>query len=341
VPMQVLTTNDDGPRQVPRDTGPEAGATIEAIVRDIDQDRPDLVVSYGGGPVGRALRAEFDRRKLPVVYRVVNHGYANADFFRGVAGILTCSRYLAHFYEAKFGIPFTAIHPPIDRARIRASNRTAPKYLTFVSPMMAKGVVLAAAVFAELAKSRPDIPPLVVLGRGQMGTFPARRVALTPIDHLHVMETTPDPRQFLAETKVLLMPSLDEPAGRVAAEAMLNGIPVLAARAAGLVEVVGGAGVSLDLPDTVAFGEKRAPTSKEIEPWVRAIVRLWDDAAHYEERSATASLRGELFTQETLGPAYVKFFEGVVGRPFVPRKETEPRSAVAPETKGTIKAFRF
>ena len=30
------------------------------------------------------------------------------------------------------------------------------------------------------------------------------------------------------------------------------------------------------------------PTAEEVEPWVEAIVRLWDDPALYEEQSAKA-----------------------------------------------------
>ena len=48
------------------------------------------------------------------------------------------------------------------------------------------------------------------------------------------MPNTPDPREFYAVTKLLLMPSLWRTPGLVAMEAMLNGIPVLASNRGGL-----------------------------------------------------------------------------------------------------------
>ena len=48
------------------------------------------------------------------------------------------------------------------------------------------------------------------------------------------LPTTPHPRDFYAVSKILLMPSLLEPAGLVAMEGMFNGIPVLAGKRGGL-----------------------------------------------------------------------------------------------------------
>ena len=60
-----------------------------------------------------------------------------------------------------------------------------------------------------------------------------------------MMPFTPDPRAFYptvySMTRLLLMPSLwNESFGLVAAEAMLNGIPVLASNRRALTETVGG-----------------------------------------------------------------------------------------------------
>jgi hypothetical protein len=63
------------------------------------------------------------------------------------------------------------------------------------------------------------------------------------------MPAMPDPRKFYAQTKLLLMPSIEpETFGLVAAEAMMNGIPVLASKAGALPEVVGDAGFLFDVP---------------------------------------------------------------------------------------------
>ncbi len=49
------------------------------------------------------------------------------------------------------------------------------------------------------------------------------------------------PREYFALTRMLLVPSVwEEPFGRVAAEAMVNGIPAIVSNRGALPEVVGG-----------------------------------------------------------------------------------------------------
>ena len=60
---------------------------------------------------------------------------------------------------------------------------------------------------------------------------------------------TPRPADFFALTKILLVPSLfPEPFGRVAAEALINGIPPLVSDRGALPETVAGAGRVLPFP---------------------------------------------------------------------------------------------
>jgi glycosyltransferase involved in cell wall biosynthesis len=63
------------------------------------------------------------------------------------------------------------------------------------------------------------------------------------------MANTPDPRDFYRVSRLVLMPSLwDESFGRVAAEALVNGLPVLASRRGALPEVLAQAGFLFDVP---------------------------------------------------------------------------------------------
>lgn len=76
----------------------------------------------------------------------------------------------------------------------------------------------------------------------------------------------------------LLVPSIWEEAyGRVATEAQVSGIPVIASNRGGLPEAVGPGSILID-PD--------AP----IEEWVAATKRLWEDSQYYEQLSAAATV---------------------------------------------------
>ena len=92
-------------------------------------------------------------------------------------------------------------------------------------------------VFARIAEQlgarRPDIPLLVVEGRGGADWLGQVRLDLSHLKNLHVMANTPDPRDFYRVSRIILMPSLcRESFGRIAAEAQINGIPVLASNRA-------------------------------------------------------------------------------------------------------------
>jgi hypothetical protein len=90
------------------------------------------------------------------------------------------------------------------------------------------------------------------------------------------MANTPDPRDFYRVSRAVLMPSLwRESLGRVAIEAMANGIPVLASDRGALPETLGNAGFVFTIPDRCAPASMVIPTSHEVAPWVATIERLW------------------------------------------------------------------
>ena len=136
------------------------------------------------------------------------------------------------------------------------------------------------------------------------------------------MPNTPDPRQFYAVTKLLLMPSLMENAGFVAMEAMTNGIPVLASNRGGLPETIGNCphpnplpkgegtcgGFLFDIPARYTPATRDLPTAEEVEPWVETIIRLWDDPAEYERWSQAAWERAKQWHPDRLAPVYREFF---------------------------------
>ena len=178
---------------------------------------------------------------------------------------------------------------PLGKRELRdaeAENRT--KYVTFVNPSPLKGVFIFARIAAELARRRPEIPLLVVEGRERMASLPALGIDLRGLMNLRIMPNTPDARQFLAATKLLLMPSLMENAALVAMEAMFNGIPVLASNRGGLPETVGDAGFLFDIPARYTPETRDLPTAEEVEPWVETIIRLWDDPPEYDRWSRAA-----------------------------------------------------
>jgi glycosyltransferase involved in cell wall biosynthesis len=144
---------------------------------------------------------------------------------------------------------------------------------TFVNPLPAKGLDIVLA----LAAGRPDIPFEFVeswpLRPAEEASLAAR---LATLPNVTLTRRCSDMREVYGRCRVLLAPSRwIESWGRVASEAQISGIPVIAARRGGLPEAVGPGGILVD-PD--------APLSA----WEAALATLWDDPAAHRRYEAAA-----------------------------------------------------
>ncbi|ATY11577.1 group 1 glycosyl transferase [Amycolatopsis sp. AA4] len=136
-------------------------------------------------------------------------------------------------------------------------------------------------LFHGLAAQMPNTPFLGVEGaHGEQLPSPG-------MPNVVRIPTVQDMREVWKRTRVLLVPSAYESYGMVAAEACVNGIPVIAASTPGLRECLGDAGIFLD---------RRYP-----EVWADVLHLLLTDEDAYRERSERVRLRGaELAVQTTV-----------------------------------------
>jgi glycosyltransferase involved in cell wall biosynthesis len=111
------------------------------------------------------------------------------------------------------------------------------------------------------------------------------------------------------------MPSVGrESFGRVAAEAMLNGIPVVASDRGALPEVVGRGGVCLPLPGHITPETRLAPTATEVAPWVDAVLRLWDDPLAYTAAATAARTAAAAWHPDVVVPRWEAFLTALAER---------------------------
>jgi glycosyltransferase involved in cell wall biosynthesis len=118
----------------------------------------------------------------------------------------------------------------------------------------------------------------------------------------------------------VLMPSLWwESFPRVAAEALINGIPVLGSRRGGLPETLEEAGFLFDVPERYTPQSRLVPTAEEVAPWVDTIIRLWDDDVFYAQERRRCLAAAEAWRPERLLPRFEEFFATVLpshSRPY-------------------------
>ncbi|MCL4203359.1 MAG: glycosyltransferase [Pirellulaceae bacterium] len=303
----------------------EASQYLALLDGTFEEFRPDVLLTYGAHPLVREVLRRARRRGVSTVFTVRNYGYEDRRWFEHVDHVLTNSPFLTRYYERAIGLRSTPIESPIAWSEADAGLAFQPAGpagkpvlpgagLTFVNPSLHKGAALFARLADMLGTRRPDIPISVVQSAADgavLGRFP--EVDLSRYSQIAFRPATAKPAEFLARTKLLLVPSVfAEPFGRVAVEAMLNGIPPLVSDRGALQETVRGAGCVLPVPPWLMPTTARLPSPAEVQPWFDAVCRLWDDLLRYARASAAARSAAELHYGETaLKRRYCAYFSSV------------------------------
>jgi glycosyltransferase involved in cell wall biosynthesis len=295
----------------------EQEAFLAACDHFLKESRPDLVWTYGGDPSAYAIQRLAKRLDIPVLFALHNFSYFDPVAFVATDYVLVFSEFSRQYYWDSIRLACQKFPLVVDPQRVEVAEWK-PEYVTFVNPEPRKGVFVFARIAESLFQRRPDIPLLVVEGIAKRHWLPQLGIDFSRMTNLRIVPTTPNPRDFYAVSKILLMPSLMEPAGLVAMEGMFNGIPVLAGKRGGLTEIVGDGGFLFEIPGRCTAESRAAPTAEEVEPWVETIIRLWDNSAYFDKWSQAARRRGQLWHPDTLKPVYREFFENVFVQPAPP-----------------------
>ena len=296
-------------------TPAEAAAFGAVASAAIGAFRPDVVLTYGGDPASREARERARAAGARVVFRLHNFAYRSPAAFEGCAAVVVPSALSQSRHRASLGIEAVVLPSAIDPARVVAPVHE-PRYLTFVNPDPAKGVFWFTRIAEVLGRTRPDVPMLVVEGRAGVDWLGRCGVDLTGVRTIHRMRNTPDPRAFYRVSKLVLMPSLwDESFGRVAAEAMMNGIPVIASDRGALPEVIGDGGLTLPIPPRFTPESRFAPAADEVAPWVERVVQLWDDGAAYAAAVDRARDRSRCWNSPVILGQWEQFLRDLNCRP--------------------------
>jgi len=140
------------------------------------------------------------------------------------------SRYLADFVAEQLGTPVTPVNFPLLLPKTTRVMCDRQGSIAMFNPSPIKGV----SIFLDVAKALPSEKFLAV---AMWATRKVDRDALGQQPNITIAEPVADVREFFAETRVLLVPSLwPEPFGLVVVEAMLCGCPVVASDIGGIPE---------------------------------------------------------------------------------------------------------
>lgn len=308
VAFEILDTGTAGVIDWEKPHGRAFTSRLEAA---IDAFHPDILFTFTASPNDRGRNGYARRKGARIVFALRHSQYFDAALLRTMDTIMTPCQFTTDQCLAVSGLPSTPMPVPLDWDLVLSEERD-PIFSLIVNPGIEKGLMLIVRLADELGKRRPDIPLLIVESRSGTGHL-LKAAAAGGIDlaqHENIMISGPvaAPKHLFTPAKVLLMPSLDEQAGRTAAEALVNGVPPIVSNRGGLAETAGDGGIVVDIPEPITTALKVPVETSVIEPWLALIERFEDDAAFLAEWSKRARASADRFHPSRLAPLYADFF---------------------------------
>jgi glycosyltransferase involved in cell wall biosynthesis len=323
VPVTLLLTRHNDESRPDRGETAQYLGLLDGLLSDF---APDQMIACNGHPMILEAMARARRRGVTTAFAVRGFGYYDPRYFADVDHAFTCSQFLTDHYRERVGLVSTPLEPPIEWTSVLASAESRA-FVTFVNPSPHKGLLLFARLADMLGSRRPDIPILVVQSGhsgGSLNAIPGLDFGRYP--QIMAAPPVPAPADYFALTRILVVPSVwEEPFGRVAAEAMMNGIPPLVSERGSLPHVIGGdfseggGGRVLPIPEWMTAKTTKLPSEQEIEPWYEAVCALWDTPAIYEATAVRArQIAADRYSERVSRQKHVDYFTSLKpgGHPF-------------------------
>ena len=332
-PVTLLMTRHNDESRPDRREAAQYGSICSRLMEEF---APTHLIACNAHPMIRSAMSHARARGITTAFAVRGFGYDEPEYFEHVDHAFTCSEFLTGVYRDRIGLDSTPLEPPIDWSTVTAPA-DARAFVTFVHPSPHKGLMLFARLADMLGSRRPDIPILVVQsGRsgGALNAIPGIDFARYP--QIMAAPAVPYPSDYFALTRILLVPSVwEEPFGRVAAEAMINGIPPIVGNRGSLPHVVGGdyssggGGCVLPIPEWITYQSATLPTERELEPWFDAVCALWDDPALYRAVAGRAREIAQIrYAEPVSRRRHLEYFTSLRPRhaPIAARPHRDPPS---------------
>lgn len=311
--------------------------------------RPDIVLASTDDPAQLLLEAALRSKDARVVYLAratlaVPFGpdcafpsEAKTARIRAADAVVGVSRYVADYIRRHAGID--AVHVPIS---LLESREVPPvggsrEFVTLVNPCAVKGI----SIFLALADVFPRTAFAAV---PTWGTNRQDCAALAARPNITLLEPVDDIGVLLARTRVLLAPSLwAEARSRIVLEAMLRGVPVMAADVGGIPEAKMGVPYLLPVNPIVKYraelDEQMVPVAEvppqNIAPWRETLERLLTDERHYGEIAKQSRAAAMAYAAGLSVEPFEQLLAGLLERPKRqrPARPAPASGALSPERR--------
>jgi glycosyltransferase involved in cell wall biosynthesis len=257
---------------------------------------------------------------------------------RRAAGILAPSRYVRDYILRWGALQAEVLQPPTyGSGPFPDYGNFDHGFVTLINASQIKGV----CILEELARARPGVEFAAV---PTWATTTGDLTRLSALRNLRLLPPSENIDTILAETRVLLVPSLwGEAFGRIAVEGMLRGIPVLASDIGGLPEAKLGIDYLLPVRPIRSYSmrpdERGLPIpdvpQQAVAPWLEALDRVLSDREHYGQLSHASRAAAMNFVSSlTIAPCEDFLHRLAADQPIVPapsREAYKPSTAISRE----------
>ena len=258
---------------------------------------------------------------------------AKTERIRACDAVVGVSQYVADYIRKYAGID--AVHVPISLMEPEdwpELGRFDNEFVTLVNPCAVKGHLDLPGAGRRIPGNalsppcRPGAPTSRIARRSRRGRTCA---CSPPVDDINLL---------LARTRVLLVPSLwAEARSRIVLEAMLRGVPVMAANVGGIPEAKMGVPYLLPVRPIEKYetrlDEQMVPVAQvpeqDIAPWREALARLLTDRAHYEEISRQSRAAALEYAKQLHAGHFEKILLG--------RRRNNPRALRRPRPRPVLR----
>lgn len=296
--------------------------------------RPSVVLTYGGEFL-KPLLSKVQQMGARTVFYVANAAYAQqAHFaFRFIDNFLVPSQAMADLYlhqkQIQAQVLGNVVDAPMDgqlNLSVQRLATRASRYVTMINPSPEKGGLFFLNLVARALTEAPHLRFRVVESRWDRARWAAQGAEIEKLSNLEWHPFTTDMSQIFEEAAVLLVPSLwFEASGRVVAEALLSGLPVLAMKSGGIPEQLNGGGFLFDVPANMAENFAAAPPPEALAKWMQFIRVLMNDDKIYGQAVQLALTAAQKHQRSVREAEVVRVFDQMQQQPLIASIGNDPR----------------
>ncbi len=249
---------------------------IKELYAQIRDFKPDIIggqLDWGEEVFGEIRNIDIPKIFLIKLVNFLEEGFPK-DMFKlfPIDIVFAGSKYVQAIFWESFKKSSILSYPLINLSKYKV-KKNSRRYITMINYRQPKGK----EIFKKIAQLLPSKKFLAIRGwiPVEDKAYPAHKEG-----NITISGPYKDIREVYSKTKLLLVPSIcKETFGRVALEAAVNGIPVIASKIGGLPEAVGGGGLLIN-------------NYLDEKVWVKKISKF-EDTKYYQKMSRLALERAQ------------------------------------------------